>query len=230
MLGQLVGRFSQTTFHQLTDQRLSFDNLTKNTNVISLDTELVKNLALGLSRHYDLFGGTMLRYGSRPGTPSLDVQIKSIPAGRYTLFDDDIHTGRTIRYAKQQLEAASVKISAIVSLNISNPDVGEILDARDFLFGLHPNGGLVVQLPNGKLTRVPYLYPYVCPYLRASILDPKKFSIEMWKLNADLHKKSGLKIKGVSYLHDFAEYSGYDDTMSLQDVCEQHVAMLESTA
>jgi len=228
ILGQLVGRFSQTTFHQLTDQKLSFDSLAKNNNIISLDTELGKTFSLGLSRHYDLFGGTMLRYGNRPGTPSLEFQIKNIPPGMYILFDDDIHTGKTIRYAKQQLEYAGLKISGIVSLNISNPDASEILDARDFLFGLHPNGGLVVQLPNGKLTRVPYLYPYVCPYLRASILDPKRFSIEMWKLNAEMHKKSGLKVADANYLHDFAEYLGYADTVSLHDICLQHAAILES--
>lgn len=227
ILGQLVGRFSQTTFHQLTEQRIAFENLTKNNNVISLDTELSKEYTLGLSRHYDLFGGTMLRYGNRPGTPALEQQIKRIPTGRYMLFDDDIHTGKTMRYAKHQLEYAGNKITSIVSLNISNPDANEILDARDFLFGLHPNGGLVVQFPNGKITRVPYLYPYVCPFLRASILDPKRFSIELWKLNAEMHKETQLKVSDVAYLQDFAEYLDYPATMLLRDICLKHVEMLE---
>ena len=227
VLSRLVSRFHHTTFHQLTGQQAIFDAMPKNT-IISLDTELTGDHSLGLSRHYDLFGATMLRYGNRPGMPSLETQIKNIPSGNYTLFDDDIHTGRTMRYAKQQLENGGIRILSIASLNISNPGTNEILDARDFLFGLHPNGGLVVQLPNNELARIPYVYPYVCPFIRASILDPMKFSIEIWEINAELHQRSKLKVADVSFLRGFAEYLGYDPAMTLHDICLTNVAILKN--
>lgn len=228
ILQKIASRFSQTTFHQLSDQLAVFSKLNKDRNIISIDTEIAGELTLGISRHYDLFGTTMIRYGSRPGLPAIEDQIKKIPAGRYILFDDDIHTGRTMRFAKQQLEFWGTKVSSITSLNISSPDVSEILDARDFLFGFSANGGLVIQLPNENLVRLPYIYPFVCPYLRASVLDPMQFSIDIWKSNADLHQQSKLTFGEVSYLKDFAEYVRLDPETTLAEWCHQQAESLES--
>jgi hypothetical protein len=58
-----------------------------------------------------------------------------------------------------------------------NQQVREVLDCRDFLIG-DINNGLVITIKD-KIVRVPYVYPYACPFIRASIDGPLLFSIEV---------------------------------------------------
>lgn len=235
----LSGRFEKTLFQSISSQQQDFDELFDSEegqgtiDIVNLDTEIVGGHKLGISRHYDAFGARRLCYGERPGS-SFWNQLWGFDFTKCVLFDDDIHSGGTMRFAKGLLEdingyGQGITVQTIVSLNISDSDE-EIADARDFLFGFHENAGLVVKLP-GQLLRLPYLYPYVCPYLRASIEDPMEFSIEMWRLNAGLHKDSGITIGEIPHLQSFADYifSGSPDT-TMHEVCLQHAEMLESLA
>jgi len=221
----LKSYFKDISCHYLDDQRRTFESLTSGQNVISIDSAISSDVDLNLARHYDLFGARMLGYGNRPDTPTIEQQISQIKTGKYVLFDDDVHTGNTMRFAKSQLENAGNEITSVLSLNISNPSESEILDARDFLVGINSNSGLVVKLPNQQLTRVPYMYPYVCPYIRASILDPVRFSIKMWDYNATFHKKSGYSLRNAPYLFQLANYLGFDLDNSIYDFCQYHLAM-----
>lgn len=215
--------FQEVTPHLLSEQRRLYARLPG--NIISLDPELPGSHNLSISRHYDLFGSRMLHYGVRPGLPPLSQQLATIPSGDYTLFDDDIYTGRTVRFAKQLLEQHGIKITSVVSLNISNPDEYEILDARDFLFGVKTNGGLVISL-QGHILRLPYLYPYVCPYIRGSILNPLQFSIEMWEVNALLLEETGKTLQDTPHLGTYADLAGYSPDTPLAEICWEHAARL----
>lgn len=68
-----------------------------------------------------------------------------------------------MRKAASLLCNVNCKVISYHALSFSDGGKYEIMDSRDFL--PVPEGGLVVH---GK--RVPYIYPFVCPYVRASIL------------------------------------------------------------
>jgi hypothetical protein len=116
----------------------------------------------------------------RPGCDSLEVQLEKIPNGNYFLFDDDIHTGRTISHVKKLFEGKATILGQI-SLTTSN-DSEEVLDIRDFYYKTE-NSGLVILNSDGQKERMPYIYPTVCPYQRASIMQPLEFSLNIWKIN-----------------------------------------------
>lgn len=220
----LQGRFSSVKVHYVRkEQSIQFAELPKD-NLISLDTIFQARYNLPISRHYDLYGASKLGYGLRPNprdTRPLKAHIKSIPPGNYGLFDDDIHTGKTMQFVKDLLAPCSVNIDKTYTLTTSSGD-GEILDAADFLFG----AGLVVQLPNQETVRLPYMYPYVCPYIRGSVLDPKELSLEMWKLNAEIYEKTDLTIGQFRNLQPFANYMGYIPSKPIVDICREHAQLL----
>lgn len=197
--------------------------------IISIDASIPGDYNLEISRLYDLFGNSMLNYTNRPGSPTIDQQLDAIPKGSYVLYDDDVHTGNTLRFAKSLLEPRGIKVESIASLTISEPKDGEVLDAKDFIFGFNRNAGLVIRLPNDKQVRVPYMYPYTCPFVRASINSPLEFSIMMWELNMHLHEWSPqLRVKDVDYVKDFCNYIGFNEDALLYDVCKHHYEMLIS--
>lgn len=228
----LSHRFETLLLNYISGQQKDFNLITTNfeaggVEVVNLDTELAGGHKLGISRHYDAFGARRLCYGSRPGV-DLEHQIYKLDFKQCVIFDDDIHSGGTMRFAKTLLEDQSgIAVQSIISLNISKPGE-EIADARDFLFGFHENSGLVVKLPN-QLLRLPYLYPYVCPYLRASIEDPMEFSIEMWHLNAELYYDNPITIGDIPHLKPFTDYIFKDSpSTTMHQVCLQHAEMLEN--
>ena len=196
--------------------------------MISMDPAIYGDYDFAVSREYDLFGLNMLGYTNRPGSPPLDYQVRRIPHGHYGLFDDDIHTGNSIRFARKCIEADERVVDSVHSFNISEPGGREILDARDFLFGFDEDSGLVVRLPNGKRVRVPYMYPFVCPFTRASVNDPMKFSAEMWKLNMELH--GDLTISDVHYLQELRDYLGIGWDEKLKDICKYFYEMCKGLA
>lgn len=179
-----------------------------------------------MSRNYDLFGVKFLGYTNRPGTESLKEQISKLKKDTYHLFDDDIHTGGTIRFVKSLLEEAGSYVSQVTALNISAPENSELLDCRDFFIGGEYNG-LVVTLPNGKLSRVPYVYPYACPLIRGSVGNPMKFSIDVWKMNMGCFQNSGIKLSDRPFMLDLYEHAGFNGEDTLYDVCKWHYDMLK---
>ena len=174
----LQGRFSSVTVSKLEDQRsrilAEWGNLPY--PVISLDPLLPGPYNLGVSRDYDFGGADMLGYTNRPGSLPLTEQIEQIPPGRYIVYDDDVHTGNTVAYVKRLLAAQGVDVEYSLSFTRSTPDQ-EVLDCRDFIYGAK-DGGLVV----GGV-RVPYIYPFVDPLVRASVSDPMEFSRTIWDIN-----------------------------------------------
>jgi len=227
LLNIMLDRYKSINLTKTSDQRSVYNKLAESNNLVSLDSVChEKSFSLQMSRHYDFFGCNMIGYGRRPGTKDLKIQASSIPKGEYILIDDDIHTGGTMRYAKNIMESCDHQIDAVMSLMMSIKGE-EILDSRDFFVG-GDNNGLVVQLPNGIITRAPYIYPYVCPFSRASVLDPIQFSIDVWKMNYDYFKFKGSKLKEHNGMLDLFENVGFDLDSDMAQICLYHIKILKS--
>lgn len=205
---------------ELTAQKKHFYGKMPLGEMISLDSLLKSVHNLKISRCYDLFGANKMGFTNRPGSPSFEEQLSEIEEGEYTLFDDDIHSGSTMRFAKELIETTGSKVKGVTSLNIA-PDNCEILDSRDFFIG-GKNNGLVIKMPDGKNIRAPYVYPYVCPFIRGSIDDPMKFSIEIWKMNMDIFQKNNHTLGDLPFLHDLFKRAGFSLTDSMYDICKWH--------
>lgn len=218
-------------------QRMRFWDDNKDSNVISLDSLIDGtnngrfSYNLEVSRKYDFFGINKLGYTRRPSSKSFDEQIGIIdPTLSYYLFDDDIHTGGTMRFAKKLLEDRGVRVCGIKSSNINDGD-DEILDSRDFIFGLI-NSGLVVQVPGGNVhgsaVRVPYIYPFVDPTSRCSIDKPLDFSIKVWKMNLEYWSKSDTTLSHKEHLHKlFNGILGFGLETKISEICKYYIGFLE---
>jgi nicotinic acid mononucleotide adenylyltransferase len=196
-------------------------------NRISLDHFIKTTHNLEISREYDLFGIHKIGYTNRPGSKEIEIQCRTIPAGRFYLFDDDIHTGNTMRFAKNVLEKSGQEIAGILSLTISTPENTEILDAYDFFIG-NENNGLVIRLPNGSTARAPYVYPYVDPTVRCSVSDPMLFSIAIWKMNMNYFKNKKLPVSSCFNHQNLFEYIGFQGNDDVYEVCKWHYTLLKS--
>ena len=185
--------FDEISFTDIALQQLEFkseykDNLRP---IISMDPFITTEHNLQISRLYDCFGVKKLRHTNRPGSASLTEQSRHIPSGDYDLFDDDVVTGKTMNFAEQILKSNGVNIRSKLAFTRSYDNM-EVLDARDFIY-MSNQGGLVVKDAKGEQKRVPYIYPFVCPYIRASINNPLDFSLKVWKLNYEYHSLKGNK-------------------------------------
>jgi hypothetical protein len=180
ILSLLKSRFREVRVSRASDQLRNFRNFSSE-KVISMDSLTPALYNLEISRKYDIFGINMLGFTNRPGSKNLEAQVKEIPKGEHFLFDDDIHTGRTMKFATSLLEKSGIKIAG-VAFYTTSVGAEEVLDCRDFYFG-EKNSGLVVENPDGQEKRYPYVYPYVCPYIRGSVKDPLAFSANVWRIN-----------------------------------------------
>lgn len=185
LIKSIVARFDGFDLRFTSNQTREFEGL-DNEGIITLDPYTKSAHEVSVSRLYDCFGMNMLGYCSRPGKDPIDLQIEKIKSGNYFLHDDDIHTGETIKFVRGLLEKKFISITGIISYTRSD-EGQEIIDARDLMYGTD-NGGLVVMQSDGSNLRVPYIYPFVCPFARASINDPMEFSLEVWNVNADWYK------------------------------------------
>lgn len=197
-------------------------------DTISLDAYINGSYNLALSRVYDLLGSYKLGYSHRPGSEVLAEQVRRIPKGNYCLFDDDIHTGNTMKYAEQYLQEDGKKVLAIIAMNLyqkKNIQESEVLDCRDFLVG-GAYSGLVLKVKD-VLVRAPYIYPYVCPFARASIEEPMLFSIAVWKMNLAYYQENEQKL-GDLLVHSqqLYKFMGFKAEDSLAKVCEWHLDYL----
>jgi len=164
-------------------------------SLLNLDVCMKSDDRLDISRVFSMsdYQASPLRFVERPGTPLLDDQIAQLSANSYVYFDDDIASGSTLRYVSKLLKAHDIAITDSVSCvqtdrQLKNGQVlYDIVDARDFLLGAR-DAGLVVELPDGSIGRVPYMAPYVNLTTRSKIppLKARSFSIAFWRLNVEL--------------------------------------------
>lgn len=193
-------------------------------SVISLDAMLPAAHTLAMSRRYALGGYELMGYDARPGADALDAQVARIPAGRYTLRDDDRVTGGTLDAARALLPP-SVHIEA-TSLSVPRRDDEDVADSRDFLLGAD-HGGLVVTLPGGAVARAPYALPYVDPAVRCCVPAHRAmaFSASVWALNREVFTRSPRRVRDLpAATRALVGWMG-DDT-PLAEVCAWHEAQL----
>jgi nicotinic acid mononucleotide adenylyltransferase len=194
---------------------------------ISLDASCKLPHNLGISRYYDIFGMNLDRYDSRPGTLPLDQQCANIPIGSYSLYDSDIFTGSTVEFVKNLLVKKGYDITSSVANVYKRPN-REILDSKDFIIDA-PDGGLVVQLPNGTITRAPYILPYVNCRARCGVADPILFSMSMWTINYLYYKVNPTTVEQLGDNKQLFLSVGFTLTDSLELVCRWHIGLLAST-
>ncbi len=207
---------------QLTDYRLLNNQIDKD-KIINLDIESQTQFKynLNISRLYDFYGQKQIGYTNRPGTESIENQLENIPNNKdYYLFDDDIHSGKTMNFVSDKLKEKNIISLGRLSYISSNETV-EICDSLDFLFG--SEYGLVVKY-NGDNIRVPYLYPFVCPTTRCSINDPLQFSIDMWELNMNIWKDKNKTISDINFKYLYK--LGFNKDTTIYNVCKFYYEFL----
>lgn len=197
-------------------QMHSFNNWVQDKHCICLDSLIDHRFNLKISRLYNLYGGQKWGYINRPGSKPLNTQLldlrtkvnKTSGVGWqtvFTLFDDDIASGKTIKHVKKLLKASQFRTEE-KSVCFERGDNTEILDARDFVIG-HDNGGLVINY-NNQILRAPYIFPFVDPSIRASIINPVEFSQQVLELNKQMilsENWSGKKLQILSSLKPWSK-------------------------
>lgn len=194
-------------------------------DIINLDKNENAKYNLNFSRCYDLFGGQSKGYVPRFGHQSIESQMNRIPKGEYRLYDSDIATGGTVKFVTEQLAKHGVTIIATETLLDGINAREEILDVEDFL--LYSGDGLVIKLPNGKLTRAPYMLPYVDCRARCSVLEPIKLSIDMWKLNYEYFNGYERYLAQYPQYLELFSMIGFNERSPMSSICEWHIQMLE---
>ncbi len=165
---------------------------------ISLDPSVPGDYDLEASRTYHPGGVVKIGIQGRPEAESLRDQLRKIPQGTYTLKDDAIFTGGTVKDILGKLKERKLHIRKLdVGIQVGRPeipirvdavrvydpmDVVDLNDCRDFLPGTY-KGGLVVRYP-GQRVRLAYILPMVDVSNRASIPRHQAlgFSRRLWRL------------------------------------------------
>lgn len=220
----------------LTTQRLAAAERTAGKQVISLDACIPGTFDLGLSRGFPLAGGKEpSRIVARPGFAPLSAQLEAIPAGEYTLLDDDTVTGETIEKVLALLPA-KLRIREVIILfqmasagQDTTPSL-DLGDCRDFLVGSR-EGGLVVTLPDGVTARAPYVLPYVSPSARASLPISREvsFSRAIWALNEAFFQQVSppILLREADPAFQIAmTYVGFAPTATMESICHWHLERL----
>jgi hypothetical protein len=210
---------------------------------ISLDSCIKGEWNIEISRIFETTSSRRLSYlVPRPGAQSLHDQIAAIPPGEYALLDDDIATGETVRLICNLLPP-EIRIRQLISVHKlvtgrevktreagAKRELSEIADVRDFLLGAR-DGGLVVKLFNGKVTRAPYLLPYVRNTERMSLPAEyeHKFSLSVWHLNYEFFSKTPSPILVNECDQEFKTFAtslGFTHNTPLRELCEWHITQL----
>jgi hypothetical protein len=116
---------------------------------------------------------------------------------------------------------------------IDYEDFYDVVDFRDFLFGSR-NGGLVVRLPNGEITRVPYMAPYVTlsTRIRLPASQETAFSLAMWRENEQFFASLSPPILAAECdpaTQKLIQYLGFDPSTPLLEIVRSHLTLLERT-
>lgn len=197
---------------------------------ISMDVWWNGTHNLGVSRFFRLADGQVRPIGviARPGTPPISDQLAAIPAGHYALVDDDVATGTSTRAAIEMLAEHSAVVTSVRTLIETRPG-DDVLDARDFLIGAEA-GGLVATV-GGRITRLPYLPPWVDLTSRASVPSTlvHKVGHLLWRACAQFYRGSGLVVGDVDpHTAALLNEAGFTHEARMEDVCRLHVQWLRS--
>lgn len=231
VLIELQKHFSVVWPQYIESQRIMFENITNDLKVIvlNLDADTYNYNSLEISRLYDLFGHKKLGYTSRNKKNPIDKQIKTFIKNNWQqecyLFDDDICTGSTMDFVESKLKEFGIKVLGRTSFISGQSIEKEVLDSKDFILGFE-NGGLMTEY-NNQLIRIPYIYPFVCPYNRASINNPLDFSIAIWQINLDFWKYSKTTINNIKNLNFLTKLGFKNDTL-IKDVCAYYLLFLKN--
>lgn len=232
VVNELKNWFTHTWTENYDEQvaKLDVNKYVKDDIILNLDVESNHGIKFDVSRLYDFFGQTKLGFTNRPGTLTLKKQIEKILTKKYfnrcVLFDDDICTGRTMDFVESILNELGIKVNGRFSFISGYLKEKEVLDAKDFILG-YDTGGLVVKF-NDDLVRLPYIYPFVDPYVRASINDPLQFSINMWKINMELWENKPVELQNCKDLKYLIKL-GHNKKNTIYDVCKYYYELLIQT-
>ncbi len=200
------------------------------------------NTSIGLSRLFELSSPQLYseKLIPRPGQQDLKRVIGRLPKGKYTIVDDDIATGSTIRMIEEQLpEEVSFKDRIALSelaFKRVHPEreysFWDIVDARDFLMGAK-SSGLVVQLFNGAVGRAPYMLPYTSLVSRAKIPPDQEMSFteEILNLNKRFLRDIWVDLKLQDTDPQFRALMGsigFRDQMHMNEINAWHKAHIHS--
>jgi hypothetical protein len=172
---------------------------------------------LRASRGFLLGGVKHVGLVPSPGAQSFHRQMAALSGDtEYTLIEDDIFTGGTIKEVLRMLQRLEVRIGRVVtgirlSDGADDPIPGvvvdpvlqyrilgssekthplQIADPRNFLLGL---SGLVVRLPDGSWTRAPYWLPFVRASARIGISAECEEEFALLAMQANLDFYSGIQ-------------------------------------
>jgi len=189
---------------------------------------------VAISRLFAVGGYRQLGHVARPGADPLAEQCARIPAGAWSVWDDDRATGATFdavaAMLRDDIELAGGTFA--IDQRAVGGYVVEIADCRDFLLG-SDDGGLVVALPDGAIGRAPYLLPYVDPAVRCGLpaADARSFSLAVWEANAALFAPTPLRVRDLpSPAAATMRLAGYGPDARLVDVCRAHAVVLAGLA
>jgi nicotinic acid mononucleotide adenylyltransferase len=211
--------------------------LQKKLKSLSLDIYINGDINFDISRLFELGSGQFKpkKLINRPNTLPLEEQLKNIDIGDYMLIEDDTASGNTLRRLKELLpKNINIKEKLILShLNKKETKLEyfDIVDMRDFIFGLK-HSGLVVSLPNGTIARVPYVLPYTSPISRAKIPIGKEldFSIKVWEMNKifyeSINKQTLLSDMDDSFIK-LMKYIGFTCDHKIIDIINWHINKLK---
>lgn len=219
---------SQIHVHKLGTEHKILQERIGERKVLSLDVHFEGNANIEVSRIFEICSQQKRSLGlaARPGSKPLEEQMQGLK-GAFVLVDDDSSTGETRRFVADLLKEVQIEeFISILSLNTDKP-VYDIIDLRDFVLG-HANSGLSVKV-KGKPLRAIYAFPYVSPVTRASIPEEAalSFSAEVWRLNSELYRGSGIKLgdldqNSVAFLYSY----GFTAHHEAHEVASQHYRIL----
>lgn len=166
-----------------------------------------------------------LQLTNRPGTSDLTTQIALIPAGEYILVDDDISTGLTMNKVTEMLATQGVNVLGTCSLIEKTENLFDVVDLRDFILGTY-HGGLTVKIA-GKVTRLPYMQPYVNLVTRAKLTveAADRLTSELWQLNHDIYSETEVTLGDIEKHQAFTSMN-FNPKMSVKRFCDLQLKSL----
>ena len=206
--------FGTITINDFDNQQKIFDTLDLD-KIISIDSLLKGKYNITMSRMYDFFGCSQFGFFVKTMQLPKDTSID------YTIVDDDCVSGRTVDFVLNLLYNFKITVKEKIVFTSSRNGDFEILDLRDFnLFT--ENSGLTVD----DDLRVPYIYPFVDPYTRCSVIDPLNFSIDIWSLNKKISKNISIKNSSHYKLYSLL---GFSDEVTTHEICDYYIDVLKAT-
>lgn len=201
---------------------------------ISLDCATSAKYQVGVSRAFNLADGQFKNNGLVARNKKYDMpsygeeweihqQIMEIPAGTYSLIEDDCSTGETINTIKR-LMRGHIEVDKVIVL--ASEEYDDVVDMRDFVAG-SLNGGLCVKIGNDTM-RVPYMLPYVSLHTRASIPAEAELAVsqELWLMNYHYFALNAeIQVRHIDggFRKFLTQYLGFEDNDPMYKVADWHV-------